>query len=534
MIKRCFLQDAEQQAFFELSCNTQGQEAHISLSEKIKGEVSALSFCIEFDQPVKAYRDVTYQWCDIAQGGEYVANEHSPKVLVLADGTHVVSTRNIGLWSLGGSNNTLLTWVLNDIQLTPLFQFDHKGAHRFTQTFTTDSYQLGLLFSKDEVPEFSRSAIPFTPIVCFTDHCDFDTEADLNKQLAFFKEHGITVTKGFFLHHYSKRADNASYEREPGPVTAFKAAGHELAYHSLTQSLRSKEAAREEFSSFRSPVEPPVNTWIDHGKQPYNYTKLHSSGFSPAQWADNLSAKGIRHLWNYLDAGQARKGCLNQLNPQHFTIARLQAHNKTGLFFLFRTILFYHGGEKEIETYKSISGRIKQVLQKKKARLIPRLLKDLFSTLGYVMSFLVNHKKRHQPFRWARFAPYIFTHKVGDKLFYFFQTTEVTDFESVFSPENIDLLIREKGAITVHCYFSSPLSYQQGRLFAGGKVSEKNKENIAYLGKKISNRELWNPTLSELIAHYKKVLEMEYFLDPADNKIKARNSELPIRYIRHV
>ncbi|MGB5929635.1 MAG: hypothetical protein WBH03_15750, partial [Cyclobacteriaceae bacterium] len=496
MIKRCFFEDAGPDHFLDISCEESGNEADIRLIEKEQGHVRRLAFCIEFVQPIVALRSASYQWADLARNSELIANEHSPKILVLADGTHVVSAQNTGLWQLSGKKSNVLTWVLKDIHLTPLFQFSEKGAHRFKKTFLTHGYNLKLLFSSHAVPEFSRSSIPFTPIVCFTDHCDFDTETDLEKQLAFFNQHGIRVTKGFFLNHYSKRADNASFEREPGQVSAFADSHHELAYHSLTQSIRSKEDAKEEFARFSSPVSPPLSTWIDHGKQPYNYTRIGTSPLTENEWADAVYSKGIRYLWNYLDAGQAKNGCLNQLNPDHFTIARLQANNKTGLFFLFRTILFYHGGEKEVENYKSIAGRLKQVMQKKKAGQIPRISKDLFSTLGFVLSHLTDSKKRHRPFRWAKYAPYIFRHTVGGREFFFFQTAEVTDFESVFSPRNIDLLIEEKGAITVHCYFSSPLSYQKGRLFANGEVSEKNRENFAYLGEKVRNKEVWNPTLS--------------------------------------
>jgi hypothetical protein len=71
-----------------------------------------------------------------------------------------------------------------------------------------------LLFSKIGALELSRSALPFLAIACFTDHCDFDTLANLKLQRQLFEQTIIKVTKGFFLDHFSKRGENASYKNE--------------------------------------------------------------------------------------------------------------------------------------------------------------------------------------------------------------------------------------------------------------------------------------------------------------------------------
>ena len=80
----------------------------------------------------------------------------------------------------------------------------------------------------------SRSIKSFSAIACFTDHCDFDTLSNLQLQRTFFKEKDIKVTKGFFLNHFSKRQDNASYERDKMELDLWINDGHELCYHSLS------------------------------------------------------------------------------------------------------------------------------------------------------------------------------------------------------------------------------------------------------------------------------------------------------------
>ena len=107
----------------------------------------------------------------------------------------------------------------------------------------------------------------------------------------------------------------------------------------------------------------------------------------------------------------------------------------------------------------------------------------------------------------------------------------MTNFEKTFSKKNVDLLIQETGAIIAHCYFSSPLKHQKGKLFKENKISKKNDENFSYINSKIKNNEIWNPTISELIDYTIKTSEIEFYLSDGEIKI---NTEIAVRYIQYV
>ena len=95
------------------------------------------------------------------------------------------------------------------------------------------------------------------------------------------------MTKGFFLHHYSKRADNASYENDQAELQLWLSDGHELAYHSLSQSLKKEEEAFADFYQFTPPFDQ-CPTWIDHGYQPYNFSLYQNKGLNESTYAAAL------------------------------------------------------------------------------------------------------------------------------------------------------------------------------------------------------------------------------------------------------
>ena len=138
--------------------------------------------------------------------------------------------------------------------MTPFLQYNSDNTKVFLENFKFKSdLFLKLLFTKKKVPEFSRSKIPFVATFCFTDHCDFDSLLLIQKQRELFKELNIKTTKGFFLKHFSKRKNNISFENEESELKKWNEDGHELAYHSLTQSIRNRKEAIREFKNFIPP-----------------------------------------------------------------------------------------------------------------------------------------------------------------------------------------------------------------------------------------------------------------------------------------
>ena len=79
----------------------------------------------------------------------------------------------------------------------------------------------------------------------------------------------------------------------------------------------------------------------------------------------------------------------------------------------------------------------------------------------------------------------------------------MVDFKKALSKKNIDDLIPEKGVFIAHTYFSVPMSYHKGRMFAtSNTIDAVVAENFNYLGAKIISNEIWNPTLAELVLYW--------------------------------
>jgi len=457
---------------------------------------------ISFSEKISSFRRHDYTWQPYGKAD--LAEPFAPKILRLSNGTYVQPNALAGYWVPKDAHT--LRWLFNPEGAAPVVHYA-KGSHareilraKSERKKTTPA----LLFTVDAV-EFSRSAIPFSATACFTDHCDFDTPENLVVQREFFKSAGIRVTKGFFLNHFSKRADNASFERDAGELDLWREDGHELAYHSLSQSIKSDEDSFADFTKFAPPF-PDIPTWIDHGYQPYNLT-LYRNHISDEEFASTMRRKGISILWNYIDSGTAAKGVINQLNPNDFTLSRFQANNR-GKFVrrfsaLVKAIMFHHyADEKIVQAYKNAAGSFKRFLRQKRFSEFRKFLGSALHA-GYpvgkaILAWPVSSTKT---FKLARFTPLVFTHCIDDKKFHVFQTLEMVDFRAGLSRENIDRLVSESGIFIAHTYFSVPHGYHTGRMLREGKIDVQVAENFRYLGREIGSGKIWNPTLRELVQH---------------------------------
>ena len=223
---------------------------------------------IVFKEDIALFRNHDYTWVPISKSR--IAGTFSTKAIQFKSGIYMQPSWGHFVWEISPDNPKKITCHLNSQLVNPITNYESdansKKISASAQFNTIKNYQL--LFSKNGIVELSRSKIPFVATACFTDHCDFDTLESLKKQRAFFKDKNIKVTKGFFLNHFSKRADNASWENDSEELQKWISDGHELCYHSLSQSIKSKQESENDFFSFSPPV--PINTWIDHGYQPYN------------------------------------------------------------------------------------------------------------------------------------------------------------------------------------------------------------------------------------------------------------------------
>lgn len=496
---------------------------------------NAFDIEIVFNSSVSTFRNHDFRF--VKPDKTRVSNAFSPKAVRLESGHFVQPNRNVGIWEISPDNRNRLLWRFNPDGSAPITTYSGAKNDKIIAAASLDLPKtLELLFSTTGAIEFSRSPLAFSAIACFTDHCDFDTPESLRLQRDFFASCNIKTTKGFFLNHYSKRDNNASFQNDADELMRWRADGHELAYHSLSQSIKGEKESLADFEDFAPPFSVP--TWIDHGYQPYNLSLYKNHNISDRAYADTLQSKQIKTLWNYIDSGTATRGVINQLNPGDFTLGRFAKGNsdltfKRRMSLAVKNIIFhYYADEKMIGAYKSAAAAAKSVIYKRdftKAFPMLRSLIILLKPIFGVLLFWKRHKNR--PYKLAKYAPIAFKHTISGQPFTIFQTIEMIDFKKSLHPENIARLVRESGVFVAHTYFSAPMAYHTGRMFSGaGQIDPGVEANFRNLGAQIKMKNIWNPTLNEL-AGFLAIFEKAELDVSEDGNIFVKTSGVPHRKI---
>ena len=489
-------------------CNFIKQNAYKVVIDYNVDEALPMTLQIVFNHNISHFRNHDYTWANTEENR--VANWYAPKLLKLDNGQLVQANQNRGIWEIVPKEPNVLLWHFGKKDANPIASYDTKNHTHIIQAKIEILLreQLALLFPRQKGLEMSRSKVPFSAIVCFTDHCDFDTLDNLIEQRQFFKKHKVKVTKGIFLYNYSKRKDTASYELHRQEIDAWVKDGHELAYHSLSQSIKPKFESLDDFISFEPPNDN-MTTWIDHGFQPYNFTILNGKNREEINYDQVFRDKNIHNLWNYLDSGTSVSGVINQINPKQFTLGQYyrgikHLGKKTALRLLIKAIVFHYITDfKGLYLYKQIARFLKTKREKKEVKKWKSFIINmvaLFSKIFPILIFWRFHKKITFPL--AKYGPLFFNHNIDGKSFKIFQTIEMINFKEALCQKNIDSLIAEKGVFIAHTYFSAPLNYHEGRLFyKENDIDTKVDEKFAYLSTKIQTSEIWNPTLKEMIKY---------------------------------
>ncbi|QLC67512.1 hypothetical protein LPB248_14725 [Flavobacterium sp. LPB0248] len=506
----------------------------INLSEQYSFDIEII-----FEQPIFEFRNHDYKWvkCD----KDITASEFCPKIIKLQNGQLVQSNIHFGIWEISKKRKNVLLWRFNPNFSQPITVYSGNSNRKVLESSKKNfdfPEHPALLFPKNHALEFSRSKYPFTAIACFTDHCDFDTAENLSLQRMFFKENRIKITKGFFLNHFSKRTENASFENDRDELMKWKLDGHELCYHSLSQSIKTEKQSYEDFIQFTPPLDD-LKVWIDHGFQPYNFSLLEKNILNHKEYEKILVDKKINVLWNYIDSGTATNGVINQLNTKHFTLRSFLNGNKdVGLIkkmqLMIKNIIFhFYNDENIILKYKNSAGNFKKAIIQRQFKFIFPFFRD-FLSLGFsVFSILIFWKKvKNKPYKLAKYSPILFKHIIAEKEFYIFQTLEMLDFKKSLSKSNLNILMNEKGVFIAHTYFSVPMEYHIGRMFSDDKrINADVSANFKFLGEKIKNNEIWNPTLSELIEYWQKFEKIVLDIKPDQSLFLKTDTDLIIREI---
>lgn len=495
---------------------------------------------IEFNQMPTHWRAADYTWKDIAT--PYLsANYHSPKILKFPQHKYVVGMNALGCWEWDHKHNKLI-WFLIHPDIQPSFVYDKDDKRQWVNEIEVPKgqrFELGIYHGEGPVPELARSPIGFVPTVTITDHCDFDTPHLLATQRGLFKQIGLKITKGFFLHSFSHRGSYAAMDQEEAKeeYKKWELDGHELAYHGLSRSFRPE--SWKEFDEFDSPAGfKPITTYIDHGYLEYNFTKqpIHER----AKWFEHMSNKGINLIWNYVDCMESNSLSNNQLNPVDSSLSLIRKATKfqrkynlpvdpkrmSKTWVSYGTSEEFDYGIKNLgEALKPSQGAVKPLNVVYKAiSLIPIALdRQIWKR---------NLFERTRPFKFARFSPLFFkliNHHTPDIAL--FQTVSVKDFISVFSQPSLNKLKQEAGILVAHTYLAFLGRNHPGRLFLNesGAYNAEAKASVERLGKEIQAGKIWNPTVKELYEFHKKIQSNRF--EYVDGKLMAINPPATVRYI---
>ncbi len=524
---------------FPFFIDVESVENKFTFSDLVIQDSHSFDLKIEFSQSIISFRNHNYEWVDVSK--DRMANDFSPKIIRLQNGLIVQANTTIGIWEVRQENPNVLWWRLNPELAAPITQYRTEiNTKRILSAQSELHFQedLALLISKNNAIELSRSPIPFSAVACFTDHCDYDTADNLKIQRDFFKRNGIKTTKGFFLNHFSKRADNASYQNDKTALDQWRNDGHELCYHSLTQSIRTDKEAFHEFENFTPPYND-IPVWIDHGFQPYNFSLFEKNNIPKEHYETVISNKNITVLWNYIDAGNATIGIINQLNPEQFNLSQYALSIQGKSFFkrmvlLVKNIIFhYDNDEHRVRNYIDTLTYTKALLQKKKVTAIFKLIKNVIPVvLISLRVFFTWNKAKKTTYKVAQYSPIFFKHKIHEKEFYVFQTIEMVDFIKALSQQNIDSLIDESGLFIAHTYFSVNMKHYAGKLInTDGSLNAKVVQNFDYLSQRIQQKAIWNPTLSQLLEVYKNYQNTLFDIDEKGTIFIKNNFNIPSRNV---
>ncbi len=502
-------------------------------------ESSSFDVEITFENPIKRFRNHDYKWVDINQNR--TANSFCPKIIQLENGTFVQANVNHGIWEIDANKKNALLWRFNPDLAHPITQYSgEKNTKKIISAQTNFNFDepLALLCSKSNAVELSRSAIPFSAIACFTDHCDYDTAENLKIQREFFNQINLKTTKGFFTHHFSKREENASFENEATELQLWANDQHEMCYHSLTQSIREKKEAFAEFEQFQPPF-PNVKVWIDHGFQPYNFTLFDKNKIPKSQYESVLSSKGIEVLWNYIDSGNATTGTINQLNSSQFTLNNYY-RSLQNLPFLKRMVLLvkniifhYDNDEFRVRNYIDALAFAKAVVKKKQISAVFGFIKNSLPVLLMLLKVMLQwNAVKNRTFKMAKYSPIFFKHQIFEKEFYIFQTIEMVDFKRALCQQNIDSLIEESGLFIAHTYFSVDMNHYSGKLInSDHTLNSEVVANFKYLSEKIQQKSIWNPTLSQLLYHFDNFQNTVFDVDDQGTIYCKKTTDIPFRTV---
>lgn len=407
---------------------------------------------------------------------------------------------------------------------------------------------------------FTKELYPFgfQSAFIFVDHCDFDTPEKVKaifygtsdeKSKDFGKKGivgtGLTATKTVFVDASNTEnigLENSEYRKS---IERLNKDGVEIVPHSLTprDSLKKGDFRLKSYLDEMAKFNP--KTWTDHGYGLHNIIRFGWYKKSPYFILDELYKRGYRYFWSRIDYSlNAPDGNLNVFNISEragvdylkkvfrliknkiqlrkiifvffwdFTGCLIGWEAKDDLVFAFDTMLYY---------LKKVIGKNIHPPHAFSRNAILRTLVRIVNPLFY---FQVMHN-------------FFFPDKIdsltqgfypvdidGKNNIFFFDSLWVNDCDGIYSPQNIDRLIKEKGLHIGHNYFCVDEKHYLNLAFKKIDdyyyISDKFQQNLEYLAKCQKENKVWVTTISNFGGYYSKLRKVE-IKNISKNKLFIKN-----------
>lgn len=490
-----------------------------------------LSLSIQFRTAIQRWRNHNYSWVSLDMNR--IANEYSPKILQLSDGNFVQAGQTHGCWEFQKRKAATLLWHYYTPEMRPVFYFDPHRVFYKPEIQIHEPLKFSLLLTPKSPLEWSRSPIPFSAIFCITDHCDFDSLLLLRAQRKLLRETGLKISKGIFFNHFSKRNWNAAYEKpeDRAEIQQWQQDGHEVFFHSLSQSIKSGKESWVDFDRFKVPRDlSPIHTWVDHGYQPYNFT-LQKSAKEQKVWLKRMLDKGFSIFWNYYDSFEDA-AVINQIGVECFCPAYI-FRLKTGWSEKLRLLLYYQSTEKNVYAYRKWAGSIKIFTAMPSLSNAGYLLSNTGAIIPVIAKLLAAwllHPKRASAY--SKYAPLVFEYP-GIPDIQIFQSIAIKNYVHAFSEEMLADFASNAGVCIAHTYLASMEQHHTGRLFINetGQTREETRQAWMHMGRYISEKKVWNPTIYELATWLKKFSAISFSINQDGEIIYRGPEEIAVRRI---
>ncbi len=361
-----------------------------------------------------------------------------------------------------------------------------------------------------------------------TDHCDFDTTANLkkfangNNGQASWLTSGLKITKGVFANASQKKGFMAATLAMPEYkviIDELYSSGNEIAPHALNQSgqidpnlfIASLDVLKKTYD---------CRSWIEHGNY-LSYSYYMGGKSNKYRLIEQLEQRGYNNIWSYYDVAINPFSSINLFSTNVGKAAtdamvisrKLLRGQFLYAFHVFRSYFTRHNnGQKYIAYLLGLFSKSRQMFMSViKRQQVKKGMKQFLQALAGKDN---KHIYTYTPFtneEICHFSPVLFSEAHGslsqlqpDDIL-MFATQEVVHTSDIYNEQALLALIKEKGLHIGHTYILNQLPYINGIFTKNGQLKEEWIVFVEALKKLSGSKAIWSCNMGELAAYLKAI-----------------------------